>query len=163
MQYSHVDYLFYFILKKWESTFFFLFYYFFIFFFILFLLICLSFPFSFWRHILCPKASIAWATKNQNEFRVFYVGITTLNKKTNVCYWIICKYCRLNTKDPMHILWLSCKYYNCNHIAHVIYYSYISIALKKLCLLRFYVLCINLQYILQTHNYNYESKIETLH
>lgn len=123
----------FFIFKKYWSTLFL------IFFFILFLLICLFSLLSLWKHILCPDASIAWATKNQHEFHVFDVGIVTFNTKISVCYRIICEYCKLNTKDPMHILWLSCKYCNYNHIAHVIYYSYVSITLKKLCLLRFFV------------------------
>ncbi len=70
-----------------------------------------------------------------------------IEEKTSVYCQIVWRYCKLSPKDPMHILWLLCKYCNYSLITHVISYSYVDIALKTLCLFKFYVLCANiLQY-----------------
>jgi hypothetical protein len=61
-----------------------------------------------------------------------------IEQKNSAYCQIVWRYCKLSPKDPMHILWLSCKYCKYNHITHVIYYSYVYIALKTLSLFKFY-------------------------
>lgn len=64
-----------------------------------------------------------------------------INQTTSVYCQIICRNYKFNPKDPMHILWFSCKYCNGYHITHVVYNSYACIALKTLYWLGFYAWC----------------------
>jgi len=127
---------FYFFLKKYWSTLFL------IFFFILFLHLCLFLSFFIVEAYFVPRCKYCMSHQKPTWISCFWCGYCNIEqKKTNVCYRIICECCRLNTKDLMHILWLSCKYCTCDLLFLCEY------CIEKLCLLRFYVLCINLQYI----------------
>jgi hypothetical protein len=80
--------------------------------------------------------------KRTNKHFMGFIQILQLWTKTSACCWITCKDCMLNPQDLMHILWrLSCKYYNRNHIAHVVFLKNVGITLIALCSLTFYVLC----------------------
>jgi hypothetical protein len=60
--------------------------------------------------------------KKTNKHFMGLIQILQLWTKTNAYCWITCKDCMLNAQDLMHILWwLSCKYYNQNHIAHAVF------------------------------------------